>query len=129
MKHTYLVKDAEELPRVMTEALWVAQSGRPGPVLVDVCVDQWAREVADYDGPAAARDARLPPARRPPAIPRQLAAAARVLAGAKRPMIYAGGGIIAGEAHEELTRLAELTGIPVTTTLMGLGGFPGSHPL
>jgi acetolactate synthase I/II/III large subunit len=128
VKHSYLVKDAEELPRVMTEALWVAQSGRPGPVLVDVCVDQWAREVADYDGP-------LPPEMpgyRPPEAaghPRQLAAAARVLVGAERPMIYAGGGIIAGEAHEELTRLAELTGIPVTTTLMGLGGFPGSHPL
>ena len=128
VKHSYLVKDAEELPRVMTEALWVAQSGRPGPVLVDVCVDQWGRDVPDYDGP-------LPPAMpgyRPPDAaghPRQLAAAARVLAGAERPMIYAGGGIIAGEAHEELTRLAELTGIPVTTTLMGLGGFPGSHPL
>jgi acetolactate synthase-1/2/3 large subunit len=128
VKHSYLVKDAEELPRVMTEALWVARSGRPGPVLVDVCVDQWARDVPDYDGP-------LPPAMpgyRPPDAaghPRQLAAAARVLVGAERPMIYAGGGIIAGEAHEELTRLAELTGIPVTTTLMGLGGFPGSHPL
>src|SRR4249919_191385 len=128
VKHSYLVKDAEELPRVMTEALWVAQSGRPGPVLVDVCVDQWAREVADYDGPAPPEM----PGYRPPeagAHPRQLAAAARVLAGAERPMIYAGGGIIAGEAHEELARLAELTGIPVTTTLMGLGGFPGSHPL
>src|SRR4249919_734677 len=128
VKHSYLVKDAEELPRVMTEALWVARSGRPGPVLVDVCVDQWAREVADYDGPAPPEM----PGYRPPeagAHPRQLAAAARVLAGAERPMIYAGGGIIAGEAHEELARLAELTGIPVTTTLMGLGGFPGSHPL
>jgi acetolactate synthase-1/2/3 large subunit len=128
VKHSYLVKEAEELPRVMTEALWVAQSGRPGPVLVDVCVDQWARDVVDYQGP-------LPPEMpgyRPPGAaghPRQLAAAARVLVAAERPMIYAGGGIIAGEAHEELTRLAELTGIPVTTTLMGLGGFPGSHPL
>src|SRR5262245_25354246 len=128
VKHSYLVKDAEELPRVMSEALWVAQSGRPGPVLVDVCVDQWARDVEDYRGPVPPEM----PGYRPPETaghPRQIAAAARALAGAERPMIYAGGGIIAGEAHEELTRLAEVTGIPVTTTLMGLGGFPGSHPL
>jgi len=128
VKHSYLVKDAEELPRVMSEALWVAQSGRPGPVLVDVCVDQWGRDVADYEGPTPPEM----PGYRPPEAgghPRQLAAAARALASAERPMIYAGGGIIAGGAHEELTRLAETTGIPVTTTLMGLGGFPGSHPL
>jgi acetolactate synthase-1/2/3 large subunit len=128
VKHSYLVKDAEELPRVMSEALWVALSGRPGPVLVDVCVDQWARDVADYEGPTPPE---MPGYRPPEAAghPRQLAAAARVLASAERPVIYAGGGIIAGEAHEELTRLAETTGIPVTTTLMGLGGFPGSNPL
>ena len=72
------------------------------------------------------------PGYRPPegaGHPRQLAAAARALAGAERPVIYAGGGIISGEAHAELTALAEVTGIPVTTTLMGLGGFPGTHPL
>jgi acetolactate synthase-1/2/3 large subunit len=112
----------------MSEALWVARSGRPGPVLVDVCVDQWGREVDDYGGPVPPEM----PGYRPPETaghPRQIAAAARALVGAERPMIYAGGGIIAGEAHEELTRLAEVTGIPVTTTLMGLGGFPGSHPL
>jgi len=128
VKHSYLVKDAEELPRVMSEALWVALSGRPGPVLVDVCVDQWARDVGDYEGPTPPE---MPGYRPPEAAghPRQLAAAARVLASAERPVIYAGGGIIAGEAHAELTRLAETTGIPVTTTLMGLGGFPGSHPL
>jgi acetolactate synthase-1/2/3 large subunit len=128
VKHSWLVKDAEELPTALTEALHVAQSGRPGPVVVDVCVDQWGRDVPDYQGP-------LPPPMpgyRPPAgagHPRQLAAAARALAAAERPMIYAGGGIISGEAHAELTALAEATGIPVTTTLMGLGGFPGTHPL
>jgi acetolactate synthase-1/2/3 large subunit len=128
VKHSYLVKEADELPAALTEALHVAQSGRPGPVLVDVCVDQWGRDVEDYTGP-------LPPPMpgyRPPegaGHPRQLAAAARALVAAERPMIYAGGGIITGEAHEELTALAELTEIPVTTTLMGLGGFPGTHPL
>jgi acetolactate synthase I/II/III large subunit len=128
VKHSYLVKEADELPAALTEALHVAQSGRPGPVLVDVCVDQWGKEVEDYTGP-------LPPPMpgyRPPegaGHPRQLAAAARALVAAERPMIYAGGGIITGEASEELAALAELTEIPVTTTLMGLGGFPGTHPL
>jgi acetolactate synthase-1/2/3 large subunit len=111
----------------MAEALHVAQSGRPGPVLVDVCVDQWAREVEDFTEAEPEM-----PGYRPPAgagHPRQLEAAARALAGAERPVIYAGGGIITGEASTQLTRLSELTGIPVNTTLMGLGGFPGTHPL
>ena len=127
VKHSYLVKDADDLPRALAEALYLAQSGRPGPVLVDVFVDQWAREVDDFLDPEPEM-----PGYRPPAgagHPRQLEAAARALAGAERPVIYAGGGIIAGEASAQLTRLSELTGIPVNTTLMGLGGFPGTHPL
>jgi acetolactate synthase-1/2/3 large subunit len=127
VKHSYLIKDAEDLPRALAEALYVAQSGRPGPVLVDVCVDQWAREVEDFTDPEPPM-----PGYRPPAgsgHPRQLEAAARALQAAQRPVIYAGGGIITGAASAELTHLAELTGIPVNTTLMGLGGFPGTHPL
>ena len=127
VKHSYLIKDADDLPRALAEALYVAQSGRPGPVLVDVCVDQWAREVEDFIDPEPEM-----PGYRPPAgagHPRQLEAAARALAGAERPVIYAGGGIISGEASAQLTRLSELSGIPVNTTLMGLGGFPGTHPL
>ena len=126
-KHSYLIKDADDLPRAMAEALHIAQTGRPGPVLVDVCVDQWARDVEDYE------EAEPPMAGyRPPSgagHPRQIEAAARALARAERPVIYAGGGIISGEASAELTRLSEITGIPVNTTLMGLGGFPGTHPL
>jgi acetolactate synthase-1/2/3 large subunit len=127
VKHSYLIKDADDLPLAMAEALHIAQTGRPGPVLVDVCVDQWARDVEDLPGP-------LPqmPGYRPPegaGHPRQIEAAARALMGAERPVIYAGGGIITGGASAELTRLSEITGIPVNTTLMGLGGFPGTHPL
>ena len=127
VKHSYLINDADDLPRALAEALHLAQTGRPGPVLVDVCVDQWARQVEDLDDPAPEM-----PGYRPPdgaGHPRQIAAAARALVGAERPVIYAGGGIISGEASEELTRLSEITGIPVNTTLMGLGGFPGTHPL
>ncbi len=128
VKHSYLVKEAHDLPQALTEALHVAQTGRPGPVLVDICVDQWAREVHDYAGPYPP----VMPGYNPPTgagHPRQLAAAARVLAQAKRPVVYAGGGIIASGAAEELTRMAEVAELPVATTLMGLGGFPGTHPL
>jgi acetolactate synthase-1/2/3 large subunit len=127
VKHSYLIKEARDLPRALAEALYVAQSGRPGPVLVDVCVDQWAKEVEDFEDPAPPM-----PGYRPPTgagHPRQLEAAARALAGAERPVIYAGGGIVTGQAAAELTHLSELTGTPVNTTLMGLGGFPGTHPL
>ena len=127
VKHSYLIKDADDLPLAMAEALHIAQTGRPGPVLVDVCVDQGAADVEDLAGPMPQM-----PGYRPPdgaGHPRQIEAAARALAGAERPVIYAGGGIITGEASAELTRLSEITGIPVNTTLMGLGGFPGTHPL
>ena len=128
VKHSYLVKEAHELPQVLAEAVHVAESGRPGPVLVDICVDQWAVDVDDYSGPYPPEM----PGYRPPdgsGHPRQLEAAARALVAAERPMIYAGGGIIHGEAAEALTRFAEASAIPVTTTLMGLGGFPSTHPL
>ncbi|HZJ28389.1 MAG TPA: biosynthetic-type acetolactate synthase large subunit [Solirubrobacterales bacterium] len=127
VKHSYLVNDADDLPRALTEALHIAQSGRPGPVLVDVCVDQWARQVEDFTDPLPPMPGYHPP--EGAGHPRQVAAAARALAGAERPVVYAGGGIISGEASAELTRLSEVTGIPVNTTLMGLGGFPGTHPL
>jgi len=128
VKHSWLVKDAHELPTVLEEAIYVATTGRPGPVLVDVCVDQWAVEVDDYTGPFPPEM----PGYRPPSSsghPRQLQAAARAIAEAKKPMLYAGGGIIASNAADELTRMAEVAQIPVTTTLMGIGGFPASNPL
>jgi acetolactate synthase I/II/III large subunit len=127
VKHSYLINDADDLPRALAEAIHLAQTGRPGPVLVDVCVDQWGREVVDVDGTTPQMPGYHPPTGS--GHPRQLAAAARALATAERPVIYAGGGVVSGEAAAELTRLSELTGIPVNTTLMGLGGFPGTHPL
>ena len=128
VKHSYLIKDADDLPRAMAEALHIAQTGRPGPVLVDVCVDQWAREVEDLDDPLPP-DARLPAARRrrPPAPAR----GRRPRAGGRR----AAGDLRRRRDHHRrgLGRAApgcpRCTGIPVNTTLMGLGGFPGTHPL
>jgi acetolactate synthase-1/2/3 large subunit len=128
VKHSYLIKDAHELPGAIAEAVYLAESGRPGPVLVDVCVDMWAKEVEPYSGPTPP----VIPGYNPPTSaghPRQIAAAAKAIAQAKRPVIYAGGGVIISGAHEELTRLAELAEVPVTTTLMGLGGYPASSPL
>lgn len=128
VKHSYLVKEAEDLPQIIAEAVHIAESGRPGPVLVDVCVDVWAKDVEDYTGPHPP----IIPGYNPPTAaghPRQIAAAAKALAQAKRPMIYAGGGVIISGADAELTRLAQMSEAPVTTTLMGLGGFPASNPL
>ncbi len=128
VKHSYLVKDADELPQIIAEAVHIAETGRPGPVLVDVCVDMWAKDVEAYSGPYPPEI----PGYKPPTgagHPKQVEAAAKALAQAKRPVIYAGGGVIIGNADAELTRLAGLAEVPVTTTLMGLGGFPASNPL
>ena len=108
-------------------ATWPSPAA-PGPVLVDVCVNQWAREVEDFDDPEP-RDARLPPARRrrPPAPAR-----GRRRAPSRRPSGRSStpaAGSSPARPRRELTRLSEVTGIPVNTTLMGLGGFPGTHPL
>jgi len=124
-KHHYLVTDIEDLPRVMKEAFHVAASGRPGPVLVDMPKDvQLANYEIDLDPPMD-----LPgydPA--PPAVPsetiRQIAAAVKL---ARRPVIYAGGGIILGSASEELREFVNKTGIPVTTTIMGIGAVSPDH--
>jgi acetolactate synthase-1/2/3 large subunit len=128
VKHSYLVKDADELPRIIAEAVHIAETGRPGPVLVDVCVDMWGKDVEPYSGPYPPDM----PGYRPPSgagHQRQIQAAAKALAHAKRPVIYAGGGVIISGGDAELTRLASAANVPVTTTLMGLGGFPASNPL
>ncbi|MCE9547613.1 MAG: biosynthetic-type acetolactate synthase large subunit [Planctomycetia bacterium] len=125
-KHHYLVTDIKDLARVMKEAFHVATTGRPGPVLVDIPKDiQEARFVPDWDAPMHLPGyASTQPQAKPEQV-RQVAAAIRL---ARRPVIYAGGGIISGEASEELRELAHKTGIPVAMTVMGLGAFPNDDP-
>ncbi|MBM3953989.1 MAG: biosynthetic-type acetolactate synthase large subunit [Planctomycetes bacterium] len=126
-KHHYLVTDPADIARVMREAFHVATTGRPGPVLVDLPKNiQVAQIVPDYDAPLNLPGYR--PSPRPP-HPEQIAQVAAAVKRAKRPVIYAGGGVITGNASDELRELVRKTGIPVTMTLMGLGAFPGDHPL
>lgn len=125
-KHNYLVTDVEELARTVKEAFHIASTGRPGPVLVDLPKDVLqAKAVFDY--PRVIHIPTYRPVVKPymPSIKR----AADLIAQAQRPVIYAGGGVITAGAHEELRKLAETMGFPVTMTLMGLGCFPGTHPL
>jgi acetolactate synthase-1/2/3 large subunit len=126
-KHHYLVTDVNDIARVMREAFHVATTGRPGPVLIDVPKDvQNMQAVPDYDVPM-----RLPGYRieSPYATADEIAEVAALVRAAKRPVIYAGGGVIGADASEDLIALARKTGIPVTTTLLGLGCFPGDDPL
>ncbi len=122
-KHNYLVKDVGNLEQVIREAFHVATSGRPGPVLVDLPKDMIKNE-AHYSGLKKVSIPSYKPTREGHSS--QVAKAAQMLSNAKKPLIYAGGGVILGEAWEELTAMAERLNIPVTTTLMGLGGFPES---
>ena len=125
-KHNYLVKNPEELAQVVKEAFHIATTGRPGPVLIDIPKDVSSGE-AEYQ---EAETVNLPgynPLRE--ADPVQLAEAAKAIAASERPVLYAGGGVVISGAHEELKALAELLMAPVATTLMGLGGIPGDHPL
>ena len=124
-KHNYLVKDVNDLARVMHEAFYVAMSGRPGPVVVDIPKDvQFAS--AEYVGPSNVKHKTY----RPTVTGSQdaIRAAVDLMAGAKKPILYSGGGVInSGPAASQLLReLVRLTGFPITSTLMGLGAFPAS---
>jgi acetolactate synthase-1/2/3 large subunit len=127
-KHNYLVKDVRDLPRIIHEAFHIATSGRPGPVLIDIPKDvQFARGA--YEGPdEVVHDHGYNP--RTKGDGGKIAEAVKLIAGAKRPVFYTGGGIInAGPAAAAALReLAALTGAPVTSTLMGLGAFPAADP-
>ncbi|MBU6407919.1 MAG: acetolactate synthase 3 large subunit [Alphaproteobacteria bacterium] len=126
-KHNWLVKNVEDLARVIHEAFYVARSGRPGPVLVDIPKDvQFAK--AAYVGPKGLRPKTYHPAGSPD--PAKIAEAATLMARAQRPVFYTGGGVVnAGpEACQTLRALVRETGFPITSTLMGLGAFPASDP-
>jgi len=126
-KHHYLVTNVNDLARVMREAFHVATTGRPGPVLVDLPKDvQLAQTVPDYEAPMDLPGYRVDGLK---ASPEDIRTVAEAIRKARRPVIYAGGGIIAADAAPHLAELVEKTGIPVAMTMMGLGGFPGDHPL
>ena len=126
-KHNYLVKNVAELAEVMKEAFYIARTGRPGPVLVDICKDvQFASTDFDYD----AIKVRLPGYRpRLRGAEQQIQRAVAFINESKRPVILAGHGIILSGAHDELRQLAEQGNIPISTTLLGIGSIPESHPL
>jgi acetolactate synthase-1/2/3 large subunit len=127
-KHNWLVKDANDLPRIVHEAFHIARSGRPGPVLIDIPVDV-SRQVIEYD-PDEAQKVSIKSFKSEFKIhPMQIKRAAELINEAKQPVLYVGGGAKASAAHEEILELAERAGIPVTTTLHGLGTFPEHHPL
>ncbi|MBE7382667.1 MAG: biosynthetic-type acetolactate synthase large subunit [Leptolyngbya sp. SIO1E4] len=128
VKHSYVVRDPRHMARIVAEAFYIARSGRPGPVLIDVPKDVGLEEF-DYV-PVQPGDVHLPGYK--PTVkgnPRQIGHAIRLLRAAKQPLLYVGGGAITAAAHQEIQTLAEYFAIPVTTTLMGKGAFDEHHPL
>ncbi|MBA0051742.1 acetolactate synthase large subunit [Streptomyces sp. AJS327] len=124
-KHNFLVTDGAEIPRTIAEAFHVASTGRPGPVLVDIAKDA-LQGTTVFSWPPAADLPGYRPVTKPHG--KQIREAARLVRDARRPVLYVGGGVLKSGATAELKVLAELTGAPVTTTLMGIGAFPDSHP-
>jgi acetolactate synthase-1/2/3 large subunit len=125
-KHNYLVKNAADLPEVIAEAFHIASTGRPGPVLVDVPADVSKTEIT-YRWPASVNLPGYKPTYRGHA--KQIKQAVELIGAARRPLLYAGGGVLSSGAWKELKDLAELMQIPVATTLMGKGAFPEDHHL
>jgi acetolactate synthase I/II/III large subunit len=123
-KHNFLVRNGDEIPRVLAEAFHIASSGRPGAVLVDIPKDVLQGQCT-FSWPPHMHLPGYKPNTKP--HNRQIHEAAKLIAAARKPVLYVGGGVIRGEATEELRELAELTGIPVVTTLMARGAFPDSH--
>ncbi|HAD08411.1 MAG TPA: acetolactate synthase 3 large subunit [Porticoccaceae bacterium] len=125
VKHSFLVKNQEDIAETLAKAFYIAASGRPGPVVVDVPKDVTDPNVqVPYKYPEKIKIRSYQPALR--GHSGQIKRAVKLLLSAKRPVIYSGGGVVMGNASEALTNLARLLNYPVTNTLMGLGGFPGS---
>jgi acetolactate synthase I/II/III large subunit len=125
-KHNFLVTKPEDIARTIGEAFHLASTGRPGPVLVDIAKDAM-QATTEFTWPVPFDLPGYHPVTRPHS--RQVREAARMIAEARRPVLYVGGGVIKADAASELKDLAELTGAPVVTTLMARGAFPDSHPL
>ncbi len=126
-KYNYLVKDVRDLPRIIKEAFYIATTGRPGPVLVDLPKDVLNAPAGDLKYPEKVHIESYQPTYK--GHPGQVKKAMDFILKSKRPVIYAGGGVVLSDAAEELKAFAAKLDIPTTTTLMGLGGFPGAHPL
>ena len=124
-KHNYLVRDAEQLPRILKEAFHIARTGRPGPVLIDIPADVQAQKLrAHYPKEVSIRGYK--PTERGHAG--QVKRAVKAIRDAKRPLLFAGGGVFLSKAQAELRQFTETTGIPVVHTLMGTGCLPTDHP-
>ncbi len=130
-KHNYLVTEAADIPQVIHDAFYIATTGRPGPVLVDI-----PKDIVDPNNPRSAMEWYTPDSHDLPGyLPNQagdaelIRQAAKLICEAERPVLYTGGGILKSRGAEALLELAEMTGIPVVTTLMNRGGFPDDHPL
>jgi acetolactate synthase-1/2/3 large subunit len=126
-KHNFLVKDVHELPTMLKQAFHIARTGRPGPVLVDIPIDIARAMNEKYEYPKEVLIRGYKPT--VDGHPKQIERVAAMIAKAAKPLIFAGGGVIAAGAHAELRELVEKTNIPITLSFMGLGAFPGSHPL
>jgi acetolactate synthase-1/2/3 large subunit len=123
VKHSFMIQDPQELPRAIHEAFYIAKSGRPGPVLVDIPMDL-SRADIDYE---PVTDVRLPGYQpRVEGNQKQIRQAAKALAAAQRPVIYAGGGVVNANASQELIDFVKTDRFPITCTLMGLGAFPAT---
>lgn len=125
-KHNYLVQDIKDLARIIKEAFYIASTGRPGPVLIDIPVDI-SNATYDFEYPDDVSIRGYKPTYE--GHPGQIVKACRLIESAKKPVIYAGGGVIISNASEDLRELVKKTGIPVTTTLLGMGVYPETDPL
>ena len=127
VKHSFQVRHASEIPSIIKKAFYIASSGRPGPVVVDIPKDATnPTEKFAYEYPEKVKMRSYQPPHR--GHSGQIRKAIDELLNAKRPVIYSGGGVVQGNASEQLTELAHVLGFPVTNTLMGLGAFPGNDP-
>ena len=125
VKHNILVKSVDEIAPAIKKAFYIAASGRPGPVLVDIPKDV-SQRTTEFDYPKTIAMRSYNPVVK--GHPGQIKKAVQLILGAHRPMIYAGGGVVIGNAAKQLAKLVQLTGYPCTNTLMGLGGFPATDP-